>query len=166
MSTSAPRAFPPDFAPDYFRKALAQFPTGITVVIAQAPDGQFHGLTVNSFNAVSLDPPLVLWSLANTARCMPAFTASTHYIINVLAEHQLDLALRFSRKAGNRFAALDYRPSRTGLPILPGVAAWFECQNRSRYQEGDHVIFVGEVERCHVDASRPLGFHDGQFIAM
>jgi flavin reductase (DIM6/NTAB) family NADH-FMN oxidoreductase RutF len=155
----------PDFDTDYFRHALGQFATGITVLISQDPERVLHGLTVSSFNSVSLDPPLVLWSLANTARSMPVFAAASHYIVNVLAEHQLELALRFSRP-GNRFDSLEYDRSRTGLPILPGVAAWFECRNRSRYQEGDHVIFVGEVERCHANPGRPLGFHGGRFIAI
>jgi flavin reductase (DIM6/NTAB) family NADH-FMN oxidoreductase RutF len=167
MSTSAGGAtVASDFDTDYFRKALSQFATGITVVMTRSPEGLLQGLTVNSFNSVSLDPPLVLWSLANTARCMPAFSTASHYIINVLAGHQLELALRFSQKTGNRFDALDYDMSPGGLPALPGVAAWFECRNRSRYLEGDHVIFVGEVESCHVNPSKPLGFHGGRFIAI
>ena len=165
MSTATAPTAAPDFDTDYFRHALGQFATGITVLIAQGPDHEFHGLTVSSFNSVSLDPPLVLWSLANRARSMPVFAGSSHYIINVLAEHQQDLALRFSRP-GNRFESLQFEHSRTGLPILPGAAAWFECRNRSRYLEGDHVIFVGEVERCHANPSRPLGFHGGRFVAI
>jgi len=161
MSTAAAS----DFDTDYFRHALGQFATGIAVLITQGPDRALHGLTVSSFNSVSLEPPLVLWSLANTARSMPVFTGASHYIIHVLAEHQQELALRFSRP-GNRFESLEYDRSRAGLPILPGVAAWFECRNRSRYHEGDHVIFVGEVERCHVNPSRPLGFHGGRFVSI
>ena len=166
MPTPAFCALPPDFDSAYFRSALSQFATGITVVIAQDASGAFQGLTVNSFTSVSLDPPLVLWSLANRARSMAAFKNCSHYIINVLAEHQTELALRFSRPLENRFEGLEFGSSRTGLPILQGVAAWFECQNRSRYQEGDHVIFVGQVERCQMNPSRPLGFHGGRFVAI
>lgn len=166
MTTPAGGALAPEFDTDYFRAALAQFATGITVVTTRAADGALHGLTVNSFNSVSLEPPLVLWSLATAARCMPAFTAASHYVVNVLASHQLELALRFSRPLHNRFEALEYGSSHHGLPILPGVAAWFECRSRSRYLEGDHVIFVGEVERCHANPSKPLGFHGGKFIAI
>jgi flavin reductase (DIM6/NTAB) family NADH-FMN oxidoreductase RutF len=162
----APGALPPDFDSAYFRSALSQFATGVTVVIARGADGALHGLTVNSFSSVSLEPPLVLWSLANRARSMSAFQQCSHYIINVLAETQEELALRFSRPAGNRFESLTFDTSRTGLPILDGVAAWFECQNRSRYQEGDHVIFVGQVERCQMRPSRTLGFHGGRFLAV
>lgn len=162
----APGALPPDFDAAYFRSALAQFATGVTVVIARAADGALHGLTVNSFSSVSLEPPLVLWSLANKARSMPVFRQCSHYLINVLAEHQVELALRFSRPFEDRFASLKFELSRTGLPIIDGVAAWFECQNRSRYQEGDHVIFVGQVERCQMKPSRTLGFHGGRFVAV
>jgi flavin reductase (DIM6/NTAB) family NADH-FMN oxidoreductase RutF len=163
---SALCALPPDFDAAYFRSALSQFATGVTVVITQGTDGAFHGLTVNSFSSVSLEPPLVLWSLANKARSMAAFSECSHYIINLLAEDQVDLALRFSRQSENRFESLKFDTSRTGLPILDGVAAWFECQNRSRYQEGDHLIFVGQVERCQMKPSRALGFHGGRFLAI
>lgn len=163
---SALCALPPDFDSTYFRNALSQFATGVTVVITRGADGALHGLTVNSFSSVSLEPPLVLWSLANKARSMPAFQECSHYIINVLAEHQVDLALRFSRQVENRFEALAFETSRTGLPILDGAAAWFECQNRSRYQEGDHVIFVGQAERCQMKPSRMLGFLGGRFLAI
>jgi flavin reductase (DIM6/NTAB) family NADH-FMN oxidoreductase RutF len=159
-------ALPPDFDSAYFRSALSQFATGVTVVIARGADGVFHGLTVNSFSSVSLDPPLVLWSLANKARSMSAFQECSHYIINLLAEDQVELALRFSSPVDNRFEALKFDTSRTGLPILDGVAAWFECQNRSRYEEGDHVIFVGQVERCEMKPSRTLGFRGGRFLAI
>ncbi|MFL6635524.1 MAG: flavin reductase family protein [Massilia sp.] len=167
MTTSAISASPPDFDSSYFRRALSQFATGIAVVITRAPDGEAHGLTVNSFSSVSLEPPLVLWSLANKARSMPAFMQASHYIINVLGEQQADLALRFSQNIGNRFESLAFDLSRTGLPILDGAVAWFECRSRSRYEEGDHVIFVGQVERCHVNPqARALGFHGGRFVAI
>jgi flavin reductase (DIM6/NTAB) family NADH-FMN oxidoreductase RutF len=164
---SAIGASPPDFDSVYFRRALSQFATGIAVVIARAADGEAHGLTVNSFSSVSLEPPLVLWSLANKARCMPVFMQASHYIINVLGEQQADLALRFSQRSGNRFESLGFDLSRTSLPILHGAVAWFECRSRSRYQEGDHVIFVGQVERCHANPqARALGFHGGRFVAI
>jgi flavin reductase (DIM6/NTAB) family NADH-FMN oxidoreductase RutF len=166
MTMPAGGALAPEFDTDYFRAALAQFATGITVVTTRTADGVLHGLTVNSFNSVSLDPPLVLWSLATRARSMSAFASASHYIVNVLASHQLELALRFSRPVQDRFEALQFSNSQRGLPILPDVVAWFECRSRSRYLEGDHVIFVGEVERCHANPSKPLGFHGGKFIAI
>lgn len=166
MTTFAADTLAPGFDTGQFRAALAQFATGVTIVMTRTPDGALHGLTVNSFNSVSLEPPLVLWGLASKARSLPAFSGASHFIVNVLAAHQLELALRFSRGPGDRFAALDYAESPAGLPILPGVAAWFECRARSRYPEGDHVIFVGQVEHCHFNPSKPLGFHGGKFVVI
>jgi flavin reductase (DIM6/NTAB) family NADH-FMN oxidoreductase RutF len=123
-------------------------------------------LTASSFNSVSLDPPLVLWSLATSASSLPLFTDNSHYVINVLANDQAALAERFAMRIDNRFEGVEYEMSRTGLPIIKGVAAWFECHNRNRYPEGDHVIFVGEVECCDVQPKPGLVFHGGRFAAI
>jgi flavin reductase (DIM6/NTAB) family NADH-FMN oxidoreductase RutF len=164
MNTSSPRAASPGFDSAHFRQALSQFATGVTVITTRLADGSYRGLTASSFNSVSLDPPLVLWSLSNGANSMPIFSANSHYVINVLSAGQEDLARRFSRRTeANPFASVEYTLSRTGHPILKGAAAWFECHNRSRYPEGDHVIFVGEVEECAVDAQPVLLFHGGKF---
>jgi flavin reductase (DIM6/NTAB) family NADH-FMN oxidoreductase RutF len=160
-----PTRKPPEFDARHFREALSQFATGVTVITTRLADGSFLGLTASSFNSVSLDPPLVLWSLGQNANSLPIFTENSHYVINVLAADQADLAERFSRRLSNRFEGVEFALSRTGLPILKGVAAWFECHNRSRYPEGDHVIFVGEVERCDVHAQQALVFHGRRFVA-
>ena len=149
-----------------FRQALSQFATGVTVITAALPDGGFVGVTINSFNSVSLEPPLVLWSLAHTASSMAAFSTATSYVINVLAGDQIELAQRFAKSGEDRFCALSYTLSNEGIPVLAGSVAWFECRHRSRYVEGDHVIFVGQVERCHSHPHRTLGFHRGRFIAL
>lgn len=154
---------PPEFDATYFRAALSQFATGVTVITTRLPDGRFFGLTASSFNSVSLDPPLVLWSLAREASSMPLFSDNSHYVINVLSAGQAALAERFSRRMEDRFEGVPFTLSRTGLPILQGAAAWFECHNRSRYPEGDHVIFVGEVESCGADSHPALVFHGGRF---
>jgi flavin reductase (DIM6/NTAB) family NADH-FMN oxidoreductase RutF len=152
----------------HFRRALSQFATGVTVITTRLEDGRFFGLTASSFNSVSLDPPLVLWSLAQSATSLPLFTGNTHYVVNILAADQAALAERFAQRIDNRFDGVEYSLSHTGLPILKGAAAWFECHNRSRYPEGDHVIFVGEVERCGGppprQAREALVFHNGQFV--
>ncbi|CAG9169441.1 flavin reductase family protein [Cupriavidus pampae] len=168
------RAASPDFDAQHFRRALSQFATGVTVMTTRAAGhthnggAPFVGITASSFNSVSLDPPLVLWSLAMRASSLPMFRAGSHYIINVLAASQLDLCQRFATLKGDRFAGVDYRLSENGLPILANALAWFECHNRSRYDEGDHVIFVGEVERCGIlDAGgQPLVFHRGEFSTL
>jgi flavin reductase (DIM6/NTAB) family NADH-FMN oxidoreductase RutF len=163
--TSPIRASAPDFSAQEFRAALGMFATGVTIVTARDAAGHRIGLTANSFNSVSLDPPLVLWSLARSAGSMPAFTRGSHYAINILAAEQHELAERFSRKEADRFAGVVFREGSGGAPILEGAAAVFECFNRSRYTEGDHVIFVGEVERCERrEGALPLIFHGGRYF--
>jgi flavin reductase (DIM6/NTAB) family NADH-FMN oxidoreductase RutF len=155
----------PSFSPLEFRAALGMFATGVTVVTARGADGSPVGLTANSFNSVSLSPPLVLWSLSRRAGTMPAFRAGSHYTINILAADQRALAERFAGRAQDRFSGVAFHDGSAGAPVLEGAAAVFECFNRSRYDEGDHVIFVGEVERCsHRPGAQPLIFHGGRYF--
>ena len=164
MQTRSAIASEPAFDEKQFRTALSQFATGVTIITTRDENGSFFGLTASSFNSVSMTPPLVLWSLSQGARSMPLFSANSHYVINVLSADQAALAERFASRIEDRFAGVEFDLSHTGLPILRGTAAWFECHNRSRYPEGDHVIFVGEVERCAVDAKAPLVYHAGRFV--
>ena len=159
------RAALPSFSAPDFRAALGMFATGVTIVTARGADGAPVGLTANSFNSVSLAPPLVLWSLARRAGSMPHFERGSHYAINILAADQHGLAERFASKAADRFDGVVFSDGAGGAPILEGSAAVFECFNRSRYEEGDHVIFVGEVERCAWRAgAQPLIYHGGRYF--
>jgi len=152
------------FSPSEFRAALGMFATGVTVVTARGGRGQPVGLTANSFNSVSLDPPLVLWSLSTRSLSMAVFRAGSHYAVNVLGAHQQALAQRFATTGRDRWAGVAWRPGVTGAPLIDGAVAHFECFNRSSYAEGDHVIFVGQVEHCdHDPAAAPLLFHGGRF---
>jgi flavin reductase (DIM6/NTAB) family NADH-FMN oxidoreductase RutF len=165
MTRSPPRASAPAFSSPAFRAALGTFATGVTIVTARDAAGLPVGITANSFNSVSLSPPLVLWSLGRHAGSMPAFEQGSHYAINILAADQHALALRFAAKSIDRFAGVPFRLGRSGAPMLDGAAAVFECFNRSRYEEGDHVIFVGEVERCERRiGATPLIFHGGRYF--
>ena len=158
------RAAPPSFSGDDFRAALAMFATGVTIVTALDASGRPVGLTANSFNSVSMDPPLVLWSLSRLAGSMPAFRRGSHYAINILSADQKALAERFASQNVERFEGVAHRPGASGVPLVEGAAAHFECFNRSRYEEGDHVIFVGEVERCSWrTGASPLLFHGGRY---
>jgi flavin reductase (DIM6/NTAB) family NADH-FMN oxidoreductase RutF len=158
------KARPPTFSSQEFRTALGMFATGVTIVTARSQDGSLIGLTANSFNSVSLAPPLVLWSLSSAAGSLGAFSKGSHYAINVLAADQKALAERFALKGGDRFDGVAFTEGIGGAPLFDGAAATFECFNRSRYEEGDHVIFVGEVERCgHRRGASPLLFHGGRF---
>lgn len=165
MNQPSPAATPDFSDPRAYRAALSQFATGVTIITTRDEHGEFFGLTASSFNSVSLTPPLVLWSLSQNARSLPFFTSNSHYVINVLSAEQASLAERFASRIENRFEGVPYDLSETGLPILSGSAAWFECYNRSRYPEGDHVIFVGEVERFAYEAKSPLLYHGGKFIS-
>jgi len=146
-----------------FRRALAQFATGIAVVTTRAADQTPAGLTINSFASVSLDPPLVLWSLARTSSSFTAFSTAQRYLIHVLAADQLQLAQRFATRGPNKFDGGGWH-DHDGLPLIEGCIAWFECGRRSCHEEGDHVILVGSVERLHVDGGAPLIFHDSRYI--
>lgn len=163
--SAASRALAPSFDARAFRQALGRFATGVTIVTARAADGRPVGLTASSFNAVSLEPPLVLWSLSLKASSMAVFAAGSHYAIHVLAADQVGLAERFATPGlRDRFQGLDTVDSPAGVPLLSGATAVFECFNRSQHREGDHVIFVGEVERCRADPGRaPLLYHGGRY---
>lgn len=164
--TAPSRALAPAFSDPEFRAALGMFATGVTIITARDASGAPVGLTANSFNSVSLAPPLVLWSLARSASSMPAFEHGSHYAINILSAGQHALAARFASKGIDRFADLPFREGVGGAPILEGSAAVFECFNRSQYEEGDHVIFVGEVERCErQEGLAPLIFHGGRYFS-
>lgn len=166
MPTSTPptKAQPPGFSIPEFRASLAMFATGVTIVTARTADGSLVGLTASSFNSVSLEPPLVLWSLSQAASSMAAFSTGSHYAINILAADQKELAERFASKRADRWDGVAFEEGVAGAPLLAGAAASFECFNRSRYQEGDHVIFVGEVEHCsHRSGAAPLLYHGGKF---
>ena len=160
------QARPPDFSALEFRASLGMFATGVTIVTARTAAGDLVGLTASSFNSVSLAPPLVLWSLGQAAGTMGAFSNGMHYAINVLSADQQALAERFATRGIDRWAGVAFTEGVSGAPLLAGAAATFECFNRSQYAKGDHVIFVGEVERCahRADAS-PLLYHGGKFYA-
>ena len=146
-----------------FRDALGTFVTGVTIVTAYDEDGQPSGLTANSFNSVSLDPPLVLWSLAKSAQSRAAFTSSGHFAVHVLAASQQDLSDRFARSGVDKFAGLEWEAGELGSPLFPDFAARFECKTRHEYEGGDHVILVGEVVAFEANDVPPLLFHAGSY---
>lgn len=154
----------PDFSTAQFRQALGAFATGVTVITARAPDGSHIGLTASSFNSVSLEPPLVLWSLSLRSSSLDALKSCTHYAINVLSDQQTELAMRFASSKAGRFNGVEFNEGLGGAALLSNCIAYFECFNRSRYQEGDHLIFVGEVERCTQASGKGLIYQNGAFL--
>jgi flavin reductase (DIM6/NTAB) family NADH-FMN oxidoreductase RutF len=147
-----------------FRDALGQFATGVTVVTTCSAEGNPTGLTVNSFSSVSLDPPLILWSLDRRAGSSKMFATATHFAVNVLAHDQRVVARRFASQVGNRFAGVPLRLGLGNAPLLDGCVAWFECVRRAQHEAGDHVIFIGEVVHCAHRVGMPLLFHAGRYV--
>lgn len=162
-----PGPLPADFDESYFRSALGRFATGVTVITTQVADAPAPvGLTISSFNSVSLHPPMVLWSLSNQSSSLTHFTTTRRYVIHVLSASQLHLAKRFaSGTQAARFQGQAVTHTAAGTPMLddPDCAAWFECFNVAQHQAGDHTVFIGQVERCHRNFHQPLVYHAGDF---
>jgi len=158
---SAPESL--SFDATTFRRTLGMFATGIAVITARGRDGKPIGLTVSSFNSVSLEPPLIVWSLSNTSNLRAELENCTHYAVNVLAEDQQDISNRFASRADDRFEGLEWEEGLAGIPLLPGCCAVFEVCNTQRLPGGDHVIFIGEVERCDRSEQAPLVFFGGKY---
>lgn len=147
-----------------FRNALGQFATGVTVVTSVGMDGAPIGLTISSFNSVSLDPPLIVWSLSLNSPNLEAFRSARYYAVNVLSAAQIDISYRFASRVENRFSGLSQRSGLGGAPLIDGCCAWFECKAEAHYPGGDHVILVGRVERfAEGQAESPLIFHKAQY---
>ncbi|MES2258414.1 MAG: flavin reductase family protein [Pseudomonadota bacterium] len=146
-----------------FRNALGSFATGVTIVTTRDLDGNDVGLTANSFNSVSLDPPMVLWSLAKTSAALPAFMGSPHFAVHILSAEQEALSNTFSKRGIDKFAGVDVQRGIGGVALLDGCSAYFECNTTFRYEGGDHVIFVGEVVGFTDQARAPLVYHSGGY---
>ncbi len=145
------------------RTALGRFTTGVTIVTCLDADGRPIGLTANSFNSLSLDPPLVLWSLRASSLSLPAFRAAAHFAVNVLAENQVDLSRRFASSEPEKFAEGVWSPGLGGAPMLTGSAAIFECERVDERAAGDHCLFIGQVRRLFEAPVPPLVFQSGHY---
>ena len=152
--------------PRAFRAALGQFTTGVTVITALAPDGAFVGITANSFNALSLDPPLVLWSLRESSPSVPVFERSDRFVVNVLSEAQIEISRRFASPIADKFEGVPHAESAHGIPLLHSSAAWFECRTLTRQKAGDHLLYIAEVDRFTASEQAPLVFHSGGYHAL
>ena len=155
----------PAFDERQLRDALAQFATGVTIVCARGPDQRYIGFTANSFNSLSLDPPLILWSLSQRSASLAAFERADRYSVNVLATAQVGLARRFSRPHADRFANVPFRLGWSDAPLIEGCIAWFECRHHARHRAGDHMLFIGEIVTVERARGRGLVFHHGRYAA-
>jgi 3-hydroxy-9,10-secoandrosta-1,3,5(10)-triene-9,17-dione monooxygenase reductase component len=154
--------------PRDFRSALGCFPTGVCLVTARGPDGSAVGMTINSFSSVSLDPPMILWSLARSAASAPVFRDAEYFAINVLAAGDEKLSSDFARSGEDKFSAHSQRfgSGLAGMPVLLDAVASFECHRRQRYYGGDHIILIGVVERYLHTSAAPLLFSRGRYASL
>jgi flavin reductase (DIM6/NTAB) family NADH-FMN oxidoreductase RutF len=148
-----------------FRNALGSFGTGVTVITTRDEAGKLYGVTVSSFNSVSLSPPLILWSQSRTAPSNPVFQRAARFVVNVLAADQSELSNRFARFRDDKFAGVDYSCTEDGLPVLAGTVGHFVCHNEYQLYGGDHTIFLARVLSFeHGSDARPLLFWRGQYL--
>lgn len=149
-----------------FRKVLGCFASGVTVVTTVNPEnGAKVGVTVSAFSSLSLEPPLVLFCLGEKTASLEAFKANGHFCINILAEDQRDMSIRFASKAEDKFQGLDTTSGQSGVPVLPGCIATLECRLTEMVKGGDHWIFIGEViNLAHEEGGAPLVYFRGAYM--
>jgi flavin reductase (DIM6/NTAB) family NADH-FMN oxidoreductase RutF len=150
--------------PRSLRSALGCFATGVAIVTAQVPGAAPAGVTINSFASLSLDPPLVLWSLAARSPSLARFRAAAHFAINVLAADQEALARRFASPTPDKFAGHEWREGLGGAPVLPDCAARFECSRVAETDQGDHMLFTGRILRFWKSERDALIFYRGRYV--
>lgn len=146
------------------RAALGRYATGVTIITCRDAEGASVGLTANSFSALSLDPPLVLWSLRRASGSLAPFSAAPTFAVNVLAEAQVELSRRFASSVEDKFHLGEWSAGEHGAPVLAGCAAVFECALTAQQVAGDHVLFIGQVlAHRHAAETAPLVFHAGHY---
>lgn len=146
------------------RQVLGAFVTGVTVITTLDREGKPHGLTANSFSSVSLDPPLILWSQSLASSSHPVFRDADRFVVNILADDQVDISNRFARGGADKFAGCQTDPGLGGVPLIRGCAAYLECRRIDSFPGGDHVVFLGEVERIERSGSQSLVFGGGRYL--
>lgn len=159
-------AGPSDLDPRAFRDALGSFVTGVTIVTTRGENGADIGLTANSFNSVSLEPPMVLWSLALSSSHLPAFRTAPWWAVHILASEQEALSARFAQRGIDKFAGLAVSRGPGDIPLLDGCAARFICRGAYEYEGGDHAIFVGQVLEFDQQGRAPLVYHQGRYAGV
>jgi flavin reductase (DIM6/NTAB) family NADH-FMN oxidoreductase RutF len=148
------------------RSCLGQMATGITVISTRAADGTLVGLTANSFGALSLDPPLIIWSLRLASPNLPVFQKQERFVVSVLAEAQTDISRQFASSQVDKFSGIAYALNTHGVPLLHGASAWFECRTVTQHIAGDHCLFIAQVERFSQSDAAPLLYHGGGYFGL
>lgn len=152
--------------PKSFRRALGNFATGVTIITARGIDGAIVGVTASSFNSLSLDPPLILWSCVKESRSSPVFESAPNFAVNILAAEQIELSNHFARQQEDKFEGIVWQEGIGGVPILPDCAGRFQCETYAKYDGGDHWIFVGRVVAFDDFGRSPLCFHQGSYAML
>ncbi len=152
-----------DIDPKAFRRALGNFATGVTIITTQALDGTKIGVTASSFNSLSMDPPLILWSSIKDTPSCKIFESATHFAVNILASDQMDMSNHFARQQDDKFAGVEWEEGLGGSPIFPNCAGRFQCEAYDKLDGGDHWIFVGRVILFDDFGRSPLCFHQGSY---
>lgn len=155
-----------DFDISEFRKTLGHFATGVTIITTLDKQGAPVGVTASSFNSLSLDPPMILWSLAQSAYSLPAFQHTKYFNVHVLGSGQDALSNCFAKPGTDKFCGIKTKKGLGGVPILPEYSALFECETAHHYEGGDHIIIVGEVVKFSRNKANPLLFHGGQYAGI
>jgi flavin reductase (DIM6/NTAB) family NADH-FMN oxidoreductase RutF/DNA-binding IclR family transcriptional regulator len=146
------------------RNTLGAFTTGVTVVTTVDSAGKRHGVTANSFSSVSLDPPLILWSQALTSRSYEAFRDAEHFVVNIMADDQVHVSNQFAKSGDDKFAGIPVSEGIGGVPIIDGSAAHFECTKVAAYPGGDHVVYLGRIEKMNRAPRKALAFGEGRYM--
>ena len=148
------------------RRCLGSFVTGVTVMTVLDAQGKPEGITANSFSSLSLDPPLIVWSLRLSSRSFNTYQNAARFAVNILAEDQVDISNRFAASGVDRFDGVAYTPGLGGVPLIKGCVSYLECSLEASYPGGDHVLFVGRVERIHMHEGRPLAYGSGGYLTV
>lgn len=152
--------------PIELRRCLGSFVTGVTVITVLDENGSPIGMTANSFNSVSLDPPLIVWSLRTNASTFPVYARAKRFVVNILSEDQIDVSNRFAKSGADRFEGVPVTRGIDGVPLIDGCAAYLECRTEATYPGGDHLLFLGRVERIVHAALKPLAFGSGKYMVV
>ena len=166
MAACAPEVRAPDVDPALLRQALGCFATGVAVITTLGDWDAPVGLTVNSFSSVSLDPPLILWSLSHNAPSFGAFQRHDGFAVNIMSADAKDLVQRFARPSPDKFRGVAWTSGYLGVPLLDDVVATFECRTESRIAKGDHEIYIGKIVSYASTERSPLLFHRGSFATL
>ncbi|MDX1404819.1 MAG: flavin reductase family protein [Woeseiaceae bacterium] len=149
-----------------FRRCLAKFATGVTVVTCADESGRPYGITANSFSSVSLEPPLILWNVAKVSNSLKAFLDAKHFAINILTNEQQHLSAHFAKSDHTLFDSVETIRSPENIPLIPGTLACFICKTYRIHDCGDHYIVIGEVVRFESREADPLLFYNGKYAAL